>query len=349
MLKKNWKESSTRRREDWKRVVVIQGKERLKIPCKLSSSFGNLKEQISELTGISASQQKLIYKGKVEQPRDSDILQAAGVKNGDKMMLMASPAAGKDSTQEEKKRLTEKNKEDLAEAQKLRDRHRDGALDAPAQSTTTHQETIMTEEDGLVPGQPSIVISQGKVKYRVAIGAASRRVEELKQSVASLTGAAAKFHRLIHRGRELKDSASMEELGLKDGDKMLLLFAEGHHKAVDETALVEEMKEDVRLLEEDLSKLTKKCEHGLFGDDQNEISIRIGVLNQVAAFLDNLLPTSISILALPEAERLLDNVRYLERTAEGRELRSAAEEKLKSLMQTLESLRMKHVVGAHRK
>jgi len=306
----------------------MNGKERLNVPCKLSSSFGELKSKISDLTGVPASHQKLIHKGK--QPRDVDTLQAAGVKSGDKMMLMKSPSAAKDTAMEEKRLLSDKRKQEAAESQKLRDEHRAGALDAPMPTPASQQQATTVVEDERLPGEAALLISQGKVKYKVAIGEGSRSVEELKQRVAKLTGVDAKFHRLIYKGKELKDKASVEELGLKDGDKMLLLFAEGHHKAVDETALVEELKEDVTVLEGDVGKLMKKCEHGLFGDDQNEISIRLGVLCQ-------------------EGERLLDNIRYLERTPEGRDLRSSAEEKLKSLMQTLESLRMKHVVGAHRK
>ena len=193
--------------------------------------------------------------------------------------------------------MSDKRKQEAAESQKLRDEHRAGALDAPMplelscspavanfplRTAASHQQATTVVEDERLPGEAALLISQGKVKYKVAIGEGSRSVEELKQRVAKLTGVDAKFHRLIYKGKELKDKASVEELGLKDGDKMLLLFAEGHHKAVDETALVEELKEDVKVLEEDVGKLMKKCEHGLFGDDQNEISIRLGVLCQVS-------------------------------------------------------------------
>ena len=111
----------------------MNGKERLNVPCKLSSSFGELKGKVGddflEHSGVFSCAERFLDLGSdrrpslpseahlqgegaispcttarlrsMQQPRDVDTLQAAGVKSGDKMMLMKSPSAAKDTAIEE--------------------------------------------------------------------------------------------------------------------------------------------------------------------------------------------------------------------------------------------------------
>jgi hypothetical protein len=69
-------------------LFVMQGKDKHNIVCRPDASVECLKQQIEMAAGVMPEAQKLIWRGK--QLKDADSIAAAGLKNGDKLLLMIS-------------------------------------------------------------------------------------------------------------------------------------------------------------------------------------------------------------------------------------------------------------------
>nr|CAD1837195.1 unnamed protein product [Ananas comosus var. bracteatus] len=55
-----------------------------------TSTFGEMKEALSMLTGLEPREQRLVFKGKERE--DGDHLHMVGVRDGDKVLLLQDPA-----------------------------------------------------------------------------------------------------------------------------------------------------------------------------------------------------------------------------------------------------------------
>jgi hypothetical protein len=70
-------------------LLVLQGKIKHNVSCPPDSKVMVIKHQLQQAIGVSPASQKLIFKGK--QLKDNDLVTLAGVKTGDKILLMISP------------------------------------------------------------------------------------------------------------------------------------------------------------------------------------------------------------------------------------------------------------------
>ena len=73
-------------------LFVMQGKDKHNIVCRPDASVECLKQQIEMAAGVMPEAQKLIWRGK--QLKDADSIAAAGLKNGDKLLLTISRVSG---------------------------------------------------------------------------------------------------------------------------------------------------------------------------------------------------------------------------------------------------------------
>ena len=75
-----------------------------------------------------------------------------------------------------------------------------------------------------------LVVAQGKNKHNVRclLG----KVLLLKQEIESVSGISVSAQKLIWRGKQLQDDDDMKELGLKNGNKMLLMLSSDGLKLV---------------------------------------------------------------------------------------------------------------------
>ena len=279
---------------DGLQLTVIQGKVKHAVTCPGDSTVLQLKQQIQELSGVSPSSQKLIFKGK--ERKDAETLSAAGVANGDKLMLMLSPEGVKELKKEEERIAGEKRKQEAADAQKLKENHRDGVVgdDQELNPTSTSKTTVIEEEGAGVKGTQVVQVVHTKVRYRLVadITNSSFTFLNLKEKLAKLCHVPAKHQRLIFKGKERDSSQTLAAAGVKAGDKMMLLLAEGEWKVRDEKELIRDVEAELTNVEERVRKLKSQCEHGMFGNDVTEISVQAGFCFE--AF-----------------ERLSDNVSYL--------------------------------------
>lgn len=140
----------------WEQVVVVQGKNKYEVCCPSEGTFKVLKEKVQEVTGVSCVSQKLIYKGK--ERKDTDSIASSGIKSGDKVMLMLSEAGHKELKAQEEKQARDKRAREAAEAQRLKESHRDGGGDEAVRSAGAVSNTFsIIDEDGADAEGASIV------------------------------------------------------------------------------------------------------------------------------------------------------------------------------------------------
>jgi hypothetical protein len=89
--------------------------------------------------------------------------------------------------------------------------------------------------------EPAKPLPPGAVRMRVQLGREELEVAafpeqsvlELKRALQSLTGVPTRQQKLLLKGSQRGDSESLEACGLHDGQKAMLLFHEGYHRAAD--------------------------------------------------------------------------------------------------------------------
>jgi len=321
-------------------LSIIQGKAKHVVTVPADGTFGAVKEQVQELAGIRPAAQKLIFKGK--ERKDADSLASAGVASGAKMMLMLSAEGAKDEKKAEEQRAKQKRQHDAMEAKQLLEEHRAGGSEHHAAGTGDGADSsraapapaVIEEEGASAAGAHVVQVLHGKMRFRLVVGgdgaggAAPVTFGDLKEKLAKLCSVPPAHQRLIYKAKERDSAHAIKEAGVKDGDKLMLLLAEGEWKARDEQTLIRDVANELAEVEADVSKLRSQCEHGLFGDDTMEISVKAGA--HVAA-----------------VERLSDNVSYLSHVPEAAAVRDGFTQRLKTVSAALDDLQALYVLGRH--
>ena len=237
-----------------------------------------------ELCGVMPASQKLIFKGKARQ--DAETVAAAGMVCGDKLMLMLSPEGVKEMKQVEERLAGEKRKQEAVEAQQMKEQHRDGTdMDSSEQVAATAKATVIEEDGAGEVGAQVVTVIHLKLRYRMVVQFASALTFlDLKEKLAKLCHVPAKHQRIIFKAKERESAQLLSAAGVKSGDKMMLLLAEGEWKVRDEKELISEVESELCLVQDKISKLKSRCEHGLFGNDTTEISIQAGICLEVVSF-----------------------------------------------------------------
>lgn len=308
----------------------MQGKVKHAVECEDESTFGAIKEQVHELAGVKPASQKLIFKGK--ERKDADSLASAGVRTGDKLMLMLSAEGAKEEKRAEEQQVRQKRQHEAMEAKQLLENHREGSDKTSGTRNGSDSSSVhaVVEEDGAgAEGAHVVQVLHGKARFRLVIeNEETMTFGDLKAKLAKLCRVPAQHQRLIHKAKERDSAHTLAAAGVKNGAKLMLLLAEGEWKARDEQTLIRDVEKELAQLEVDVSKLRSQCEHGLFGDDTMEISVKAGSHVQVV-------------------ERLSDNVSYLAHVPQAAELRDGFTDRLKALSASLDDLQSVYIRGRH--
>ena len=314
------------------KLTVIQGKVKHAVECEADGTFGAIKEQVHELAGCTPASQKLIFKGK--ERKDADSLAAVGVKTGDKLMLMLSAEGAKEEKRAGEELLRQKRLDEAKEAKQLLEAHRDGGEKAlgtrgGGDAREGAAPAVVEEEGAGAAGAHVVQVLHGKVRYRLVVeGADKMTFADLKAKLAKLCHVPAQHQRLIYKAKERESVHTLAAAGVKNGDKLMLLLAEGEWKARDEQTLIRDVEKELTQVEAGVSKLRSQCEHGFFGDDTMQISIKAGSHAEAV-------------------ERLSDNVSYLAHVPQAAELRDGFTDRLKALSAALDDLQARYILGRH--
>ena len=170
-------------------LMVVHGKTKHAVTCAPGATFAALKQQVQEICGVSPASQKLIFKGK--ERKDAESLAAAGVTNGDKLMLMLSAEGIKELKKEEEWLAGEKRKQEAADAQKLLEEHRAGGAGSEGAEPLVAEIRTVEDDEARKPGAQVVQVIYAKVKYRIAADLASSSVTflDLKEKLAKVPGA----------------------------------------------------------------------------------------------------------------------------------------------------------------
>lgn len=199
-------------------------------------------------------------------------------------MLMLSPEGLKEMSEEEERLAGEKRKQEAVVAQQLKELHREGAGDASEQKVAATSTTSVIEEEGAGDkGAQVVIVIHLKVRYRLVVDFAKSTLtfRDLKEKLEKLCHVPAKHQRIIFKAKERDSTQPLSAAGVKSGDKMMLLLAEGEWKVRDEKELISDVESELTTVEDKVSKLKAKCEHGMFGDDTTEISLQTGICFEV--------------------------------------------------------------------
>jgi hypothetical protein len=167
-------------------LVVVQGKTKHAVACAPDATFAALKQRMQEICGVSPASQKLIFKGK--ERKDAESLAAAGVSNGDKLMLMLSAEGTKELKKEEERLAGEKRKQEAADAQKLLEEHRAGGAGSEGREPLEAETRTVEADEAREPGAQVVQVIHAKIKYRIAADLASSSVTflDLKEKLAKV-------------------------------------------------------------------------------------------------------------------------------------------------------------------
>ena len=309
------------------RLTVMQGKAKHAVDCSADGTFLQVKQRVQELCGVVPASQKLIFKGK--ERKDGDSVAAAGVRDGDKLMLMLSAEGAKELKREEERLAGEQRQQEAAAAQRLKEQHRDG-LAADATAAAPPAKTAVVEEEGAaVQGAQTVQIIHAKVRYKLVADFSSPTLTflDLKEKLAKLCHVPAKHQRLVFKAKERDSAQTLVAAGVKSGDKMMLLLAEGEWRVRDEKELIRDVESELAAVETSVDKLKSQCQHGLL-HDVTEISVKAGICFEAV-------------------ERLADNIGYLAHVPEAASVQQALNQRLTSLAKVLEDVQSQYVLGRH--
>lgn len=167
-------------------LVVVQGKTKHAVTCAHDATFAALKQRVKEICGVSPASQKLIFKGK--ERKDAESLTAAGVSNGDKLMLMLSAEGIKELKKQEEWLAGENRKQEAADAQKLLEEHRAGGAGSERGELLVAETRTVEDDEAREPGAKVVQVIHAKVKYRIAADLASSSITflDLKEKLAKV-------------------------------------------------------------------------------------------------------------------------------------------------------------------
>lgn len=292
-------------------ITIITGKQRWDVKASSDMTFGDLRTQIEEREGTVAGGLRLICKGKSHP--DQLKLSEAGVSNGSKMMVMRTSKQKEQEKDQEKRAKLRSDFKSLSELRGQSSRISEQSADVAASSS---QNKPVVKGCGILgdqklDGVPSVLLIQGKNKYRVNIDM-TESVVVLKQKAATMDGinSIASNMRLLHKGKFLKDGCSLAEYGVQDGSSLMLLFTAKHHDAKDDYIEVNSIKKKLDELEAKTKSAASQAEHRLL--DSTDLAIKKSELQDVLSRLrDNLSSVRSEDERRASMERQLDVVEDL--------------------------------------
>jgi hypothetical protein len=270
-----------------------------------------------------------LYKGKAL--RDDDILSAAGLKNGAKVMMLLSADAHKQLEAQANEAIIEKQKADaqadVLEAQKMRDGSEPPAAPTSSSETVSQKNEMIVcdTEDQLAAAADStafvVVVQHGKRKFQASMGSSST-FGDIKTRLAGTINVPSKQQKLLFKGKQRENKEKLGDAGVKEkGSKMMLMFAEGWHIELEAKDDAESIRKEMDSAEEEVGKTLSKVRHRFI--DHVELSLAVGKFDDLVY-------------------RLNDNVIHVKGAAEEK---AALKQRAAALTAQLEELRRLHLEG----
>ena len=188
------------------------------------TSVAEVKTQLESRCGISVAQQRLLVKGK--QAFDDELrLEALGIAEGAKLMLLRNAAGAKAA---------------LASASSAESVPLFPSARSASPATTPSAPTAPPIGHGPI----SLTVSQGRsVSYCHA-----DTMREINSFLEQPANAAPTQQRFLHKCKEATDELTIQQLGLSNGGKLMLLFRQRHHQQEGGRAMIASFDEPLAAL-----------------------------------------------------------------------------------------------------
>jgi hypothetical protein len=133
--------------------------------------------------------------------------------------------------------------------------------------------------------EPAKPLPPGAVRLRVQLGREElelaafpeQSVLELKRALQSLTGVPTRQQKLLLKGSQREDSESLEACGLHDGQKAMLLFHEGYHRAADGDEYLAAARDELVRAKGVAERLEKQASHRAIAAADQSVQIDCAV------------------------------------------------------------------------
>ena len=203
-------------------VAVAGAKHTLQVSGE--TSVAEVKAQLESRCGIPVAQQRLLVKGK--QAFDDELrLEALGIAEGAKLMLLRNAAGAKAA---------------LASASSVASVPLPPSARSAPPATTPSAPTAPPIGHGPI----SLTVSQGRsVSYCHA-----DTMREINSFLEQPANAAPTQQRFLHKCKEATDELTIQELGLSNGGKLMLLFRQRHHQQEGGRAMIASFDEPLAAL-----------------------------------------------------------------------------------------------------
>ena len=217
-------------------VAVAGAKHTLQVSGE--TSVAEVKAQLESRCGIPVAQQRLLVKGK--QAFDDELrLEALGIAEGAKLMLLRNAAGAKAA---------------LASAS--------SAASVPLPPSARSAPPATTPSAPTAPpighGPISLTVSQGRTAHALYCHA-DTTVREIKSLLEQPANAAPAQQRLLHKGKEATDELTIQQLGLSNGGKLMLLFRQRHHQQEEGRAMIASVDEPLAAFHVKWAALQRKA------------------------------------------------------------------------------------------
>lgn len=275
-------------------VKIIKGRQIWDIPCLASTTFDQLRRLVEDRAEAVEGGLRLIHKGRA--PGGNQSLSSVGVITGTKIMALITPMQREADVRAEKKARLRHETGTLNE---LRERTNSAANSSVAEAS----DRPAVQGDIEVPGLTHVLLKKGRESFRVNV-ALSASVGELKMKVSTMNGIDAQMRdiKLLHGGRFLKDDRGvLENVGVKDGDVLMVMFGMQYHDAADARTEMGSIERETGELEALLKEVLAKRRGRLL--DEAELAVE---KSRVVGMLERLRDNAASVRGEDQRRRVIE-------------------------------------------
>lgn len=197
-----------------------------------------LKVRLERMVGMPSAHMRLLVKGK--EAKDTATLGSLSVSDGTKLMLMRSSMSASSCTSESRREVSEGSSDPVTRDDC--EMKRSNAFTSP-----------ITLGDGPV----TLTVVHGKQQYTLRCNQGSR-INDLKQLLQTPCRAPVSQQRLLNKGKEVLGEATVSQLDLLQGGKLMLLFREGFHLEAEGAANLARIAVELESLEKSWTGLQRK-------------------------------------------------------------------------------------------
>lgn len=245
-------------------LTVICGKQSVAATVSSEDKICVLRQNVEQALGYVEDGIRLIFKGK--SLSDTSTVQACGLQDGAKLMVLRTP----------KQLKAEREKEKQFKLQQV-------CSSSEAASNFTTFDTDQKPKilgDQEKPGTDFVVVKKGRDQYRVN---APKSASDVKKRIAVMIHTSNwKEIRLLGAGKFLKDDDA-----IKSGTTLMMLFTAKHHDRQEEAVEVKKLEEEVGQIENRFTAIQKQAARRL--KDRNDILFEKSQINQdIRRIRDNL-------------------------------------------------------------